>query len=58
MSYSENYAIETLQKELQIIEKALSSWEVKKFPDERKQREKRKTQLIEAIVLLGGDLNF
>ena len=58
MSYSKDYAIGTLQKELQLLEKALKSWDVNSYKEERKERELKKTQLINAIILLGGDLNF
>jgi len=44
-----NYAIETLEKEKSLIEKALSDWETKQYPEAKKQREKRFGELNEAI---------
>jgi hypothetical protein len=44
-----NYAIETLEKEKALIEKALNGWETKQYPEAKKQREKRLKQLEDAI---------
>ncbi len=47
-----NYAIETLEKEKALIEKALSDWETKNYPQAKEQREKRLNELNEAIITL------
>ena len=53
-----NYAIETLEKEKALIEKALTEWETKQYPEAKKQREKRLEQLEDAIDLLNSNENF
>ena len=47
-----NYAIEILEKEKSLIEKALTNWETKEYPEAKKQREKRLNELNEAIEKL------
>lgn len=47
-----NYAIEILEKEKLLIEKALTNWETKEYPEAKKQREKRLNELNEAIEKL------
>lgn len=47
-----NYAIETLEKEKALIEKALTEWETKQYPEAKKQREKRLKELDNAIITL------
>ena len=44
-----NYAIETLEKEKALIEKALNEWECKEYPEAKKEREKRLKELNEAL---------
>jgi archaellum biogenesis ATPase FlaH len=44
-----NYAIEILEKEKSLIEKALTNWETKEYPEAKKQREKRLNELNDAI---------
>ncbi len=46
-----NYAIEVLEKEKQLIEKALSGWDLDKYPDARKERDRRLKDLKKAIEL-------
>lgn len=47
-----NYAIETLEKEKDLIEKALSEWECKEYPEAKKERVKRLNDLNNAILQL------
>jgi hypothetical protein len=47
-----NYAIETLEKEKALIEKALNEWETKQYPEAKKQRKKRLNELNNAIITL------
>lgn len=44
-----NYAIETLEKEKALIEKALNEWECKEYPEAKKEREKRLNDINNAI---------
>ena len=46
------YAIETLVNEKKILEKCLSEWESKNYPEAKKQREKRLSDLNEAIKVI------
>jgi len=47
-----NYAIEVLEKEKALIEKALNNWECKEYPEAKKERDKRLKELNEAIKKL------
>ena len=47
-----NYAIQTLEKEKALIEKALSEWECKEYPEAKKERVKRLCELNNAIIKL------
>ena len=47
-----NYALETLQKELKLVEKALKGWKDDTYPEAKKLREKRLNDLQEAINII------
>jgi len=47
-----SYAIEVLEKEKALIEKALNNWESKEYPEAKKERDKRLKELNEAIEKL------
>lgn len=47
-----NYAIETLQKEADLLEKCLSEWECKNHPEAKKEREKKLNDLYIAIKMV------
>lgn len=49
-----NYAIQTLEKEKSLIEKALSEWDCKEYPEAKKERVKRLSELNDAISQLKG----
>lgn len=46
------YAIELLEKEKQILEKCLSEWDIKQYPEARKEREDRLKSINKAIKYL------
>lgn len=43
------YAIEILEKEKQILEKCLSEWDCKNYPEAKKEREERLKSINKAI---------
>jgi len=45
----ENYAIQVLEKEISIIEKCLSEWELSKYREARIEREIKLNQLKQAV---------
>jgi hypothetical protein len=47
-----NYAIEVLQKEKVILEKCLSEWDEKKYPEARNQRNEKLKDLQKTIEIL------
>ena len=47
-----NYALETLQKERELVDRALNNWEKQKYPEARKERERRLNDLNKAILLI------
>lgn len=47
-----NYAIEIINRELKQINDALSKWEANRFPEARKLRDKRKSDLEKALKTL------
>ena len=48
----ENYAIEVLEKEIYLIEKCLSEWELSKYREARIERERKLNQLKKAVLEL------
>ena len=47
-----NYAIEILEKEMQLLEKCLSKWDEENYPEARKERNDRLRNLVKAIEYL------
>ena len=47
-----SYAYYTIIKESQQLQKALSEWDEKNYPEARKQRDKRLKDLTDAITVL------
>jgi len=47
-----NYAILTLKKELYIIEKCLSSFDKKEYPEALKRQQKKVKELKKALLIL------
>jgi hypothetical protein len=50
-----NYAIQVLENEKALIEKALSKWECENYPEAKKERTIRLMQLNNAIIKLKDD---
>ena len=46
------YSIEVLEKEKELLERCLSNWELKNYPEARKQRSNKLSDLITAIEIL------
>jgi len=46
----DNYAIEVLEKEIYLLEKCLSEWQLNQYKEARNQRETKLNQLKEAII--------
>lgn len=46
------YALEVLKKELELLSKCLSEWETTEYPEAKKEREKRLTDIKLAINTL------
>ena len=44
-----NYAIQVLEKEIFLIEKCISEWELNKYPEARIEREIKLNELKQAI---------
>lgn len=44
-----SYAVEVLEKEKQLLKKCLSEWDVKQYPEARKEREDRLKSINKAI---------
>lgn len=53
-----NYAIETLQREISTLQRCLSEWESKEYPEAKKEREKRLNELNEALSKLSQQKLF
>lgn len=51
-----NYAIETLEKEKQLLISCLTEWELDHYPDVRKERSDRLKALEKAIEFLNEKL--
>ncbi len=47
-----NYAIELIEREISLLERCLSAWECKEYPDAKKQRDKLLNELNEALNIL------
>ena len=52
MGIVENYAIQILEKEIYLIEKCLSDWELNKYPEIKKERELKLSQLKFAMIAI------
>ena len=48
------YSIEVLEKEKQLLEKCLSDWELNKYPEARKERLNKLTDLNNVIKLVNN----
>ena len=46
------YAIELIEREISLLQRCLSTWECKEYPDVKKQRDKRLNELNEALNVL------
>lgn len=46
------YAIELIENEISLLQRCLSAWECKEYPDAKKQRDKRINELNEALNIL------
>jgi len=51
------YAIETLEKERDLLTRALSNWEIEKYPEAKKIRETRLKDIDSALEKLKLDVN-
>lgn len=51
------YAIEILEKEKAILEKCLSEWDEREYPEAKKEREKRLKDINKAIEKLNETRN-
>jgi RNA processing factor Prp31 len=47
-----DYAIEILEKELQLLKNCLSEWETEKYPEAKKERNDKYKNIIKAIQYL------
>lgn len=52
-----NYAIEVLEKEKLLLEKCLSEWDCKEYPDAKKQRDNRLLEINQSIEKIKNVLN-
>ena len=43
------YAIELIEREINLLQRCLSEWECKEYPDAKKERDKRLNELNEAL---------
>ena len=44
-----NYAVQLIEKEINILEKCLNEWETNQYPEAKQEREKRLKELKEAL---------
>jgi hypothetical protein len=47
-----NYAIEILEKEIDLIERCLSEWDLSQYPESRIERNKKLTELKQSVIKL------
>lgn len=47
------YSIEVLEKERQLLNDCLSEWDLKQYPEARKERENRLKDIDETLKILG-----
>lgn len=47
-----NYAVQLIEKEINILEKCLNEWETNQYPEAKQEREKRLKELKEALILI------
>jgi|GWRWMinimDraft_5_1066013.scaffolds.fasta_scaffold68365_1 hypothetical protein len=52
MGIMDNYAIQILEKEINLLEKCLSDWELNKYPEVKKERELKLSQLKFAMIAI------
>ena len=52
-----DYAIEILEKEIQLLKFCLTEWEAEKYPEARKERNDKYKNLIKAIEYLKTNNN-
>jgi len=50
-----NYAVQLIEKEINILEKCLSDWETNNYPEAKQEREKRLKELKEALNKINID---
>lgn len=50
--YTMNYTIRILEKEIELLKNALSTWETKTYPEAKKLREDRLWELKRAVEVL------
>ena len=50
-----NYAIEIIEKEIEILKKCLNEWESYEYPEAKKEREKKLKQLNDALNKLNQE---